>query len=116
MGGEGHNEFHLREFNKPMFLKILKKYFNSVELYGQDVKCYGNKYFLFLARILHKMVKLDRFKIRHKILPKKIRFSIDKKTSKGAVNKDVFKEEIFVPTKLNKKETASFLVAVCRNK
>lgn len=114
VGGEGHNEFHVHELNKPEFFKMLNEHFKEVEFYGQDIKPYGNKLSLFIARILHKLVKLDKLKIRHKLFPKKFRFALDTNVSNSAVNKNLVQNDIFTPKKIQQKETAAFLIAVCK--
>lgn len=115
ISGEGHNEFHVCEMNKKGLCKLLSNYFYSIELYGQDIRKYGNKTFLFLIRVLHKLIKLDRFKIRHKIFPKKLRSSVDS----GIIDVATVgtnKENDLFPTRISDDETAMFLVAVCKKK
>lgn len=114
--GEGNNEFHLREMNKPGFLKLLKPYFISIELYGQDIKKYGNPIFLFIKRILHKLIKFDKFKIRHKLFPKKFRLKIDNSLFVTEGNQFNNISNDLMPMKISEKETAMFLVAVCQKK
>ncbi len=112
--GEGHNEFHVCEMSKAQFLRMLSKNFKIIGLYGQDIKPYGNSFSLLIAKLLHKLVKLDKFKIRHKIFPKKLRLNIDNSIGNSAVNKNLVRKESFIPTKINDNETASYLIAVCR--
>lgn len=110
--GEGHNEFHIDEMNKAGFEKLLKKFFNSVEIYGEDIKTYKSAMSLFIIRILHKLIKLDKFRIRHMIFPKKFRSRVDESILGDAVSGSVVKD--FTPKLLKWNETGANLIAVCK--
>lgn len=114
VGGEGHNTFHVHELNKAALTRMLYKEFAEVELYGQDIKPYGNRILLVIARVLHKLVKLDKHKLRHKIFPKKFRLKLDTSVSNSAVNKNLTEKDIFTLRKIATDETAAFLIAVCK--
>lgn len=47
------NKFHIREYNQIEFVELLQKYFNSVELFGQNPQSKAKtKFFEFLAKLL----------------------------------------------------------------
>lgn len=114
--GEGFIPFHIRELNKSMFLKILKKHFINIEFYGQDVKKYGHWSFIILSRFLHWLVRIDKYKLRYKITSLKTRLKIDNESKARSVNNNVTRDDVSIPVKINKDETARFLVAVCNLK
>ena len=114
MGGEGYNEFHLCELTKAQFLKLLKPYFYTIDLYGQDIKTYGNKFSLIIIRLLHLLIKIDKFKLRHKFFPKKLRLSVDNGVSNSAINRDTVNDHAYIPQKINLEQTANYLIAVCK--
>lgn len=112
ISGEGHNEFHIHELNKKEFLNMLQVHFKKIDLYGQNIKKYSNKLSLFVARILHSLVKLDKFKIRHKLFPQNFRQNINTAVSTSALTtKSV--NNIFIPQKIENDETAEYLIAIC---
>lgn len=114
--GEGHNKFHIKEMNMREFSNKLKKYFPDVIFYGQDVRLYKNKISLLIIRILHKMIKLDKLQIRHKIFPKKIRAKIDEKLLSSSAEKIDRSSTLDnqYPVKLKAGETAMYLIVVCK--
>lgn len=114
--GEGHNEFHICEMNKKSFLKELGGYFKNVDLFGQDVKEYKSSAFLLIKRILNHIIKLDKYNLRHKLFPKKLRAGIDRHLANATlqqVDVESLKDD-FLPVVIAEGKTATFLVAVCQ--
>ncbi len=112
--GEGHNEYHIREIDKKEFTSMLKKHFSNIIFYGQDVRAYKNKIALFLLKTLHKLIKMDKLHIRHKIFPRTMRSNIDNKLSDSSTTKNATTSK-HQPVLLKDGETAMYLIAICKN-
>ena len=110
--GEGHNEYHIDEMNKAGFEKLLKGYFSNIEMYGEDIKAYKSRTSLFIIRVMHKLIKLDKYRIRHIFFPKKFRLKVDHSILGDAVSST--KVQDLTPKILAHNETGANLIAVCR--
>lgn len=112
--GRGYNEYHEHEFSRSEFVKFLRKKFNDIVLFGQDIRVYKSKISLKIRKSLEFLRHVFGIIGIKDIIPKYLRNKLST-VAISATPSRKSNEAIFDVRKLNSnKETAKFLVAVCK--
>jgi len=111
------NPWHYVEYNEKEFKKLLKKYFNKIQIYSQvysnKIKKYCKKH-EDVQNIKKKIVKKDRMVLR-KVLPKPLKDFLWNMYTKIKLKKEAEKIKIEdFPVRKGYKKGAQILIGVCK--